>query len=359
MTLGALAMPAGAAAQSFGHLLATSNRYATADWYPRWATGAAGTGEVDVRTAASHAVALALGDKRRVAAAVVDRLARAHPRWGGQWQSPYWAAELGLAALVLGDRTKPGTRLRVRRAVRAEAELLLAHDVPFFRLDGVILTPGDTKAEEDAWRGMLLAVAAALMPRDDHRRAWLRKERAFVVAALARPQDTRGRYAHLLQGGSNVNADFTITNHGVREHPDYAAAVLGETGFQLLMAALTGRPPPCHALLNHAGIYRRLTASYGPGGAIRRPFDDTLVEGRPPFAFAVIDLQANILGYGGRAAARWERRHLAAALHPREPWPAPYGEDWNRGLVASVAARAVLLERLAPVLRRDLRRRCR
>ncbi|HEV7844817.1 MAG TPA: hypothetical protein VGO83_01050 [Thermoleophilaceae bacterium] len=354
-----LGAPAVAGAQSFDGLLHRSNRQAVRDWYPGWAAAAPGTGEVAVRTAASHAVALAVGGEDRVAAGVVDRLARTEAAWGGQWQSPYWAGELGLAALVLGNRAGRRTRARVRIAVRREAELLLAHDVNFFRRDGVILTPGDTKGEEDGWRGMLLSVAAALMPRDAHRSAWLRKNRAFVVAALARPQDTDGRYAVLLDGGSNVNADFTVTNHNVREHPDYAAALLGETGFQLLTAALSGRRAPCYALMNHRRIYERLTASYAPGGLIRRPFTDVLVQGRPPFAFALVDLQASILGYGGRPAARWQERHLAAALHPSEPWPAPYGEAWNRGVVASVAARGVLVERLAPALRRGLRQRCR
>jgi hypothetical protein len=360
VALGALAMPSVAGAQSFDDLLERSNRHAVRDWYPDWRSGEVGSSELAVRPAASHALALAVGGQPRLAARVLDRLAQAQPRWGGQWQSAYWAAELGLAALLIEDGLDRGTLRRARRAVGAEADRFVGYEVPYFRRHGVVLTPGDTKGEENAWQAMLLRVAAALRPAHPHRAAWRRKNRELVVSALARPQDTHGRYERLLDGGSNVNADFTVTNHDVRDHPDYAAAVLGETGFQQLVGALTGAPPSCAALLNHAGIYARLTERYEPGGTIRHDSPDPLVDGRPPFGFALVDLQARLLGYGGPAAAHWQRRHLALALHPRAPWPAPYGDGWNRGLLASVAARGVLLERVASTLRaRPGERQCR
>jgi hypothetical protein len=344
--------PAVASAQSFGDLLARSNRQAMRDWYPAWRAGDVGSSELAVRPAASHALALAVGGRALPTARVLDRVARAQPHWGGQWQSAYWAAELGLAALVMEGDLDRGVLRRVRRAVGAEANRFLGYEVPYLRRNGVVLTPGDTKGEENAWQAMALRVAAALMPRDRHRAAWLRKYRELVVSALARPRDTRGRYGRLLDGGSNVNSDFTVTNHGIRANPDYAAAVLGETGFGLIVAALAHSPLPCEALLNHARIYRRLTESYAADGSIDRGGADALTAGRPPFAFAVVDLQARALGYGGRAAARWQRLHLAAAFAAPRSWlSGGYGPEWNLGLVASAAARGVLLERTAPALR--------
>jgi hypothetical protein len=313
-----------------------------------------------VRPAANFAYALAVGietrryarrtTKRRARAAerILSELARTHPGWGGQWQSALWVADMGIAAMLLRDRLARPVRAAVSRIVAGEANRFIGYEVPYYRRNGVVLTPGDTKAEENAWNAKLLAVAVALMPRHRNQRAWARTNRELLVSALARPQDARGRYRWLLAGGSNINADYTVTNHGVREHPDYAAAVLGLTGAQRTVALLAGRPAPEQASLNRRGIYRRLVRSYGRDGSVRRDWHDPLIEGRPPFAFAVVDRDAELSGYGGGAAGRWYRVHVGQVLASRRSWAAPYGEAWNRGILAYSVANGVLIEHLAP-----------
>ena len=324
---------------SFVQLLDRSNRYAMQEWYPHRATG--GSTEQELRPAADQAFALAVGvatgrhsqaTRRRRAHAVetvLGELARSHPRWGNQWQSALWASHIGLAALVLRGELTRETRSAVRRVVASEANRFVGYAVPYYRRHGLLLTPGDTKGEENAWNARVLSVALALLPRHPNRDRWALKKRELVVSALARPQDAEGRYAGLLRGGSNVNSDYTVTNHGHPEHPDYAAAILGLTGNE--------------SFLNHRQIYRRLTQSYEPDGTIRRDWHDPLVEGRPPFVFALVDAQARVWGYGGESAARWERLHLLRTLHPQTEWAAPYGRAWNQGLLGSTAAMGVLL----------------
>ena len=271
-------------------------------------------------------------------------LSDSHSQWDHAWQSGLWASEMGVAALLLRHELSGHTRLGVRRVVRSEANRFIGYEVPYYRRHDVVLSPGDTKGEENAWNAGVLSVALALFPRHPNRHAWARKNRELVVSALARPEDAEGRYARLLRGGSNVNSDYTVTNHGQGEHPDYAAAVLGLTGYQVLLAKLQGRPVPSEAFLNHRQIYRRLTRSYERDGTIRRPWHDPLVEGRPPFVFALVDAQARRWGYGGRPAARWERLHLTRTLAPAGEWATPYGEAWNHGILGAAAARGVLLD---------------
>jgi hypothetical protein len=336
-----------AAEPFFPLLLEQSNRYAMRSWYPQFIRQPLGSAEAQVRPPAHFAFALAVGTRSRRRARAVDKIlakvSSGHPAWRGAWQGPLWAADLGLATLLLRADLRRPTRLAVRRVVAAEANRVAAEAVPYYRRGGVILTPGDTKAEENAWNAKLLAVALELLPRHRNRRAWARKTGELVVSALARPQDARGRYRRLLRGGSNINSDYTVTNHGIREHPDYAAAVLGLTAFHALLARLADRQAPHAAILNHRGIYRRLTRSYRRDGTIRRGWDDPLVESRPPFVFAVVDLQAQQLRYAD--TDRWERLHLRRTLSMGPTWPAPYGGVWNRALLASSAALGVLWER--------------
>jgi hypothetical protein len=351
-----LLLAAPPAQASFTKLLAQSNRYTMRVWYPHRAIG--GSSETAVRPAADQAFALAVGlriggyerataRRRRLAVrTILAELAGAHPNWGGRWQSALWASRMGLAVVLLRDELPRRVRTAVRRVVQTEANRFIAYRVPYYRRGGAILTPGDSKAEENAWNAAVLAAALDLMPDHPNAHAWAVKNRELLVAALARPEDTNGRYAWLLHGGSNINSDFTVANHGIANHPDYAAAVLGLTDAQVLAAALVRRDPPAVATLNHAAIYRRLAGSYRPDGTIRRPFRDPLVEGRPPLEFAVVDLQARLEGVAH--AADWERRHLAQCVAPAEPWVAPYGEAWSRGLTAATAATGVLATLVPP-----------
>ena len=52
------------------------------------------------------------------------------------------------------------------RMVEHEADAFIDRTVPYWAdRQGKIVTPGDTKAEENAWNSMLLASAQAMMPR--------------------------------------------------------------------------------------------------------------------------------------------------------------------------------------------------
>lgn len=369
----ALLAPAAEAAPGFEALLQRANEYTLREWYPREFQGRlTDFGERGVRPAAGQALALATGaraglypprhERRALAAArsVLAELARTHRSWGGQWQSALWASEAGLATLLVRDRLPSPLRLAVGRMVVAEANRFIGYSPPYYRRHGEIVSPGDSKSEENSWNAQVLAVALAGWPCHPNRREWARNNRELIVSSLARPQDAaEGPYRGLLRGGSNVNSDYGVTNHGTATHPDYAAATLSHTGFQAIAARLGGRRTPREALLNHPGIYRRVTRSYLPDGSVLRGADP-FTAGRPPFAFAEIDLLASRFGYGGREAARWQRLHLRRTLASRNEGAAPYGEAWNRALVSSSAARAVLHE-TRPAGRGGFRarRRCR
>ena len=213
---------------------------------------AGGHDELDIRLPAMSALTVAIGLRtgaydpatigrgRGSALRYVDQLVRsiacAHVSvsqggWGRGWETAHWAMLTGSAAWLVWDDLTPETRGDVVSMVVDEADRLTDQAVPYWGLpDGTIVTPGDTKAEENAWNSSLLDFAAAMMPGSPRASAWRAKAAELAVAAFSvRADDTSSTVvngitlADRLQG-FNAYPDGTVENHQ-RIHPDYASNI--------------------------------------------------------------------------------------------------------------------------------------
>ena len=75
-------------------------------------------------------------------------------RGSGDWQTPLWAGSMGLACVLMESRLPAATVDGVRRVVACEADHRAAIPPPSNHVN-------DTKAEENAWQGNIIALAAA------------------------------------------------------------------------------------------------------------------------------------------------------------------------------------------------------
>ena len=208
--------------------------------------------ELSVRLPAMSALTVAIGlgtnayDRKSVrrsrpmAFRFVDQLVRsiacAHASvspggWGRGWETGHWAMLTGAAAWLVWGKLTPQTRADVSEMVVDEADRLTRQAVPYWgRRDGTIVTPGDTKAEENAWNSSLLAFAAAMMPHAPRTALWRAKAAELAVAAFSTRADDRSdkrvngvRLSRRLRG-FNAYPNGTVENHQ-RIHPDYASNV--------------------------------------------------------------------------------------------------------------------------------------
>jgi hypothetical protein len=178
--------------------------------------------------------------------------------WGRGWETPHWAMLTGAAAWLVWPRLTPQTQADVTSMVVDEADRLTHEAVPYWGLpDGTILTPGDTKAEEDSWNSSLLAFAASMMPRAPHAPLWRAKSAELAVAAFAtHPELSSNKVVNGVPlsarlRGFNAYANGTVENHQ-RIHPDYASNI------QLLWTSadfdrLAGQRVPV-AMFHHAAL---------------------------------------------------------------------------------------------------------
>lgn len=213
---------------------------------------AGGRDELDIRLPAMSALTVAIGLRtgaydrvaigrsRGAALRYVDQLVRSigcsHVSvspggWGRGWETAHWAMLTGAAAWLVWRDLTPETRRDVASMVADEADRLTHQTVPYWGLpDGTIVTPGDTKAEENAWNSSLLSFAAAMMPEAPRATDWRAKAAELAVAAFATPADDTS--SAVVNGvplksrlkGFNAYPDGTVENHQ-RIHPDYASNI--------------------------------------------------------------------------------------------------------------------------------------
>jgi hypothetical protein len=133
------------------------------------------------------------------------------------------------------------------------------------------VTPGDTKAEENAWNSSLLGFAAAMLPEAPQAGAWRAKAAELAVAAFAtHADDTSSKVVNGVPlktrlKGFNAYPDGTVENHQ-RIHPDYASNI------QLLWTAADfarlARQRVPEAMFHNAGlVYSAFSTRHYEAGA--------------------------------------------------------------------------------------------
>ena len=367
--------PADAASQRVLAILRNANKYALTVWWTEARKYAVqdgsphldfgGTGEQVIRPpceeAFSLAVSLRLGlydpaatgvpaaDAEATTLRLVRSLAFWHRAnapggWGGSWQSAAWAAWCGQAGWLLWDKLPPADQTNLRDMVASEADRFLEYKVPYYQdRTGRIVSPGDTKCEENAWNATILQLATAMLPRHAHSAAWTRKNLELMLSAHARHSDVarsdliNGQPLSAWLNGSNANEDGTVVNHG-RVHPDYMVSGLFEFS-PVGVCVLAHQPVPRAAFFNLAVTYRALTdlafvpgsTPYPVGGPVRPPGGTIYPAGegdiyspqgndwggRRLLNFLCADVLADAFGLDALSttrAADWETRHARVVL---------------------------------------------
>jgi hypothetical protein len=154
--------------------------------------------------------------------------------WGhggtDSWQSAYWASRGAQAAWMLWESLSVETKTAVTAMVKHEADAFNNYTVPYWRNpNGSTNTPGDSKAEENAWNSRILTVAQAMLPDDPNVALWRQKASELMVGSYSRQSDITnttlvdGKQVQQWINGYNTFNDGVLVNHN-RAHPDYMAA---------------------------------------------------------------------------------------------------------------------------------------
>src|SRR5258706_8396968 len=91
---------------------------------------------------------------------------------------------------MIWEKWPATTRTYVTNMTTYEANRFVNYDVTYWaNPDGTLNTPGDTKAEENAWNSRMLSVAVAMMPNNATSQLWRAKASELMVSSFARPSD--------------------------------------------------------------------------------------------------------------------------------------------------------------------------
>jgi hypothetical protein len=189
------------------------------------------------------------------------------------WEAAYWAAHTAEAAWWLWDDLGRSTKLAVAKMVEHDANALLERTVPYWAdKSGKIISPGDTKAEENSWNSHLLAVAQAMMPHHPNAAMWRQKASEYQVSAYSRQSDLAntalvdGKQVKDWLSGYNVFDDGVLVNHN-RVHPDYLVSDLPRYA-STIDVSLAGQAIPQSMVFNAALVYHALTeVRFTPGAS--------------------------------------------------------------------------------------------
>lgn len=346
----------------YGPILSRSAAYLLNTWYP--SKGYLKTipvlpnDEYGLRGAACAALTVSVADHigvldpatvnvaaaRAMAARLIAAVARQHTvnggTWGGGWQTGLWASIAGLAGwlgwqnLIPNDTERDG----VARMVAAEATRLAAITPPVWTTKAdVVVTPGDTKAEENSWNATVLGLAAVMLPDHPQAATWANAGQRYAISSYAVKGDLnlttvvggQGIAAWLAPvGGYNARPDYLVVNHNIL-HPDYATCVYQNMQVPLYYA-IAGRRCSRAWVWNAARVYRAMQTVTVNGGTLYQAGKDLpyYPQGndwgaRRPVGYLPFDALTGYLGLDTdpwtgvpcpRPAAYWHSLHLRNVL---------------------------------------------
>ncbi|WP_420113971.1 LamG-like jellyroll fold domain-containing protein [Pseudactinotalea sp.] len=274
---------------------------------------------------------------RLVSSAAAEHRANTTGGWGpetAQWQASLWAYYNAFAAWLLWEEFSPQQQTCVSNMVALEANAM--PDPEYYRnADGVIIRPGNTQAEENAWRSSLSGLASIMMPTAPSSAEWRDDALALSIAAWATPEDlaaggsVNGRPLADVLDGSNVESDGTVENHNLM-HPIYMLA-FDQSVNNALAQQLTGQLPATAFFHNidltyHAFVDLTFDAPpwRAPGGTIYVPDSRDIYypDGNDwgstfPLYFAQADVIAASFGLDSGVstpADTWAMAHLEHAV---------------------------------------------
>jgi len=308
--------------------------------------GGFGAGEMPIRgqAMAAYATELALHEGLYDAATVTVSAAQArrrvvgwtnglalsyaHDGWGHAWESALWVYYLGFTARQAWADLPAATRGLVRSAVASEADHLLAIPPPYYRdATGTVVSPGDSKAEEDAWNAALLFLAAREFPDEPHAKRWEEQGRAYASAAWASPDEVGSRGI----AGSNIATDGTVTNHDRDIDPDYMLTDAEFVAKMNLLAREFDAPPSSETMNGFFRVWWGLTVPKFPSPPYQKPGGTIYRRGPGHSATSQLYFPSG----GGWSSTRSD----AAALMDEEAFEArndPKAADWARAHLAYV-----------------------
>jgi hypothetical protein len=199
-------------------------------------------------------------------------------KWGDHWQSAHWASYLGIAGWLMWDDLDDETRRAVANLVEHEANRFIApnYRVPYWAIREKIITPKDTKAEENAWDSMILQTAVAMMPTHPHVQQWKTICTKLMISSFARRSDMDdaktmidGKPIKDWLDGYNVQEEGFLINHGIM-HPDYMLTVV-TTAHTHLVQSLAGQTVSQAADFNGPLVYRAFTTHEWPSPPNKKP----------------------------------------------------------------------------------------
>ena len=155
--------------------------------------------------------------------------------WGwngasGDWQTPEWSASMGLACILV---QKQSAHRHHRRCVRTVVVSEANHRAAIAPPSGHV---SDTKAEENAWQGNILALAAAWMSTSNNAPTWLTAAKKYLANTYTISNPNGDPLASWLTTVTLYN-DWALENHGFY-HPTYEMVAGMSSGDSLLMAKM-------------------------------------------------------------------------------------------------------------------------